>query len=94
MDEDFCCIHLLMKKKKIERLLCAQQGVRYLTTTKIKPYALGHKVLTIICREERLEQMLRIMAAMVACKSPSDPSRRSPLKFRLGTGAWGGWDVI
>ena len=59
-------------KKKSERLLCAQQGVRYLTTTKIKPYALGHKVLIIIGREERLEQMLRIIAVRVACKSPSD----------------------
>ena len=60
------------EKKKFERLLCAQQGVRYLTTTKIKLYVLGHKVLIIICGEERLEQMLRIIGVMVACKSPSD----------------------
>ena len=39
---------------------------------KDKLYALGHKVLIIICRGERLEQMLCKIAVMVACKSHSD----------------------
>lgn len=61
-----------------------------LTTTKIKPYVLGHKVLIIICRGQRGEQTLLVIVVMVACQNHSDHiQEKEPLGFRLERRLWG-----